>query len=114
MTRIVCVLLLVSWFSGSALGMVLDISSDQQSVLMCTQNGYEWVIIGSEDSTNSASTSQHCEFCLLTDVDVPFYAANINSSTFFNSGRLMIPDAGIVTLARANLGRWYLSQAPPL
>ena len=65
-------MLLASWFSSSAYGMAASLSDDNvQKVLMCTQNGYEWVSINfsEEPQSNNTSHNQHCVFCFLSDAD---------------------------------------------
>lgn len=73
LTRIVCLLLFIGWNSTAAFGMA-SISKDgtAQKVLLCTQNGYEWVSIESADAASTksdGSTHQRCTFCLFSNGD---------------------------------------------
>ncbi len=114
MTRLVCMLLLASWFSGTALGMAQGSLGEEQSVLMCTQNGYEWVKIGADESSNTAPALQHCVFCLLPEVDTPLNTQSYSSAIFFDPAPPIVLRDDIPGFARLNLGRWHINRAPPL
>ncbi len=47
-------------------------SSTPTQVLLCTSQGYQWVSIEEQGSSESKQSVYHCAFCLLnTDVDLP-------------------------------------------
>ncbi|GHA20903.1 hypothetical protein GCM10008090_33540 [Arenicella chitinivorans] len=47
-------------------------SSTPTQVLLCTSQGYQWVSIEEQGSSESKQSVYHCAFCLFnTDVDLP-------------------------------------------
>lgn len=114
LTRLICILLLTSWYSGTALGVAQGALDDEQRVLMCTQNGYEWVTISQNEGSTPLATSQHCVFCLLSDVDTALGPDAYSSATFFDSSPLVLLRVVMPERARASFGHWQINRAPPL
>jgi len=105
-TRWVCVLLLASWFSSSALGMVSG-SDNEQRVLMCTQNGYEWVAIaGADGSVQTLPEKPHCVFCFLHDSDLEVGSQHYSLAVFFDSRPIVSWRASSSLALSVSIGRW--------
>jgi len=62
-------MLLAVWMMPSAMALMLDNESSTNKVLLCTQNGYEWVSFDDASDVNNDQTdsSLHCKLCLLSD-----------------------------------------------
>lgn len=88
--------------------------ANQNRVLLCTSQGYEWVKVGT-DSETGQSTQLHCKLCLFPPNDdnaSDFIAESYASTIFFNSQPL-VPEIAYPLFKTRFAHQLAQSRAPP-